>query len=198
MNATAADEPGRWPEVERRQAPRDGADAGDASRRREVVLITGISGSGKSVALHALEDAGFFCVDNLPPELLRDFIRLEHERFTHRVAVAVDVRNAVSLPQLRAADPSTCRPKACTCVRCFSTPAPTRWCGAFPKRAVRIRCTATRRGRRRVARAGRCDRAGTQLLAALREVSTVIDTSQLRPAQLRAGCATWSVRAAAS
>jgi predicted ATPase len=49
---------------------------------REVVLITGISGSGKSVALHALEDAGYFCVDNLPPELLRDFIRLEHERFT--------------------------------------------------------------------------------------------------------------------
>jgi hypothetical protein len=45
-------------------------------RRDEVILITGISGSGKSVALHALEDAGYFCVDNLPPELLRDFIRL--------------------------------------------------------------------------------------------------------------------------
>ena len=51
-----------------------------------MILITGISGSGKSVALHALEDAGYFCVDNLPPELLRDFIRLEHERDTHRVA----------------------------------------------------------------------------------------------------------------
>ena len=38
--------------------------------QREVVLVTGISGSGKSVALHALEDAGFYCVDNLPPELL--------------------------------------------------------------------------------------------------------------------------------
>ena len=61
-------------------------------RRDEVILITGISGSGKSVALHALEDAGYFCVDNLPPELLRDFIQLEHGRFTHRVAVAVDVR----------------------------------------------------------------------------------------------------------
>jgi UPF0042 nucleotide-binding protein len=39
--------------------------------RDELLLITGISGSGKSVALHALEDAGYFCVDNLPPELLR-------------------------------------------------------------------------------------------------------------------------------
>ena len=72
----------------------------DRSRREEVILITGISGSGKSVALHALEDAGYFCVDNLPPELLRDFIRLEGERFTHHVAVAVDVRTATSLPGL--------------------------------------------------------------------------------------------------
>ena len=37
-------------------------------QREEVILITGISGSGKSVALHALEDAGYFCVDNLPPQ----------------------------------------------------------------------------------------------------------------------------------
>ncbi|HMQ73925.1 MAG TPA: RNase adapter RapZ, partial [Rubrivivax sp.] len=56
----------------------------------DVVLLTGISGSGKSVALHALEDAGYFCVDNLPPELLRDFLRLEHERSERRVAIAVE------------------------------------------------------------------------------------------------------------
>src|SRR5207253_10129018 len=67
---------------------------------REVVLITGISGSGKSVALHALEDAGFFCVDNLPPELLREFLRLEQQRDARRVAIAMDVRSAGSLPQL--------------------------------------------------------------------------------------------------
>ena len=71
-----------------------------AQPTREVVLVTGISGSGKSVALHALEDAGYFCVDNLPPELLREFVRLEHARDTHRVAVAVDVRAARSLPAL--------------------------------------------------------------------------------------------------
>ena len=67
---------------------------------RQVVLVTGISGSGKSVALHALEDAGFFCVDNLPPELLRDFLRLEHGRLDRRLAIAVDVRSAGSLPHL--------------------------------------------------------------------------------------------------
>ena len=68
----------------------------------DLVLITGISGSGKSIALHALEDAGYFCVDNLPPELLRDFIAVERRRDggSRRVAVAVDVRSAGSLPNL--------------------------------------------------------------------------------------------------
>ena len=75
-------------------------DTSPTTSLREVVLVTGISGSGKSVALHALEDAGFFCVDNLPPELLRDFLQLEHERLDRRVAIAVDVRSAGSLPHL--------------------------------------------------------------------------------------------------
>jgi len=64
----------------------------------EVVLITGMSGSGKSVALHALEDSGFYCVDNLPPELLIPFAELESERKEERVAIAIDVRSADSLP----------------------------------------------------------------------------------------------------
>ena len=51
----------------------------------ELVLITGMSGSGKSVALHAVEDAGYFCVDNLPPELLLQFVQLQETRQNHRV-----------------------------------------------------------------------------------------------------------------
>ena len=64
----------------------------------DLVLITGMSGSGKSVALHALEDAGYYCVDNLPPELLTSFIALQHEQQATRVAIAMDVRSGVSLP----------------------------------------------------------------------------------------------------
>lgn len=64
----------------------------------ELVLITGMSGSGKSVALHALEDAGYYCVDNLPPELLVPFIDLQRRLQASRVAIAMDVRSAVSLP----------------------------------------------------------------------------------------------------
>jgi RNase adapter protein RapZ len=64
----------------------------------EVMLITGMSGSGKSVALKALEDAGYYCVDNLPPELLASFIELEKQHQIGRIAIAMDVRSATSLP----------------------------------------------------------------------------------------------------
>src|SRR4051812_5461140 len=64
----------------------------------EIVLITGMSGSGKSVALRALEDAGYYCVDNLPPELLLSFVALEQQSGAERVAIAMDVRSATSLP----------------------------------------------------------------------------------------------------
>ncbi len=64
----------------------------------KLVLITGMSGSGKSVALHALEDAGYFCVDNLPPELLGAFVELQQAREAERIAIAVDARSGVSLP----------------------------------------------------------------------------------------------------
>ncbi|MDM7942309.1 MAG: RNase adapter RapZ [Hydrogenophaga sp.] len=65
-----------------------------------LVLITGMSGSGKSVALTALEDVGFYCVDNLPPELLEPFIELEQSHKASKVAIAMDVRSAASLPGL--------------------------------------------------------------------------------------------------
>ena len=63
----------------------------------EMVLITGMSGSGKSVALHALEDAGYYCVDNLPPELLDSFVALERRHGARKIGIAMDVRSATSL-----------------------------------------------------------------------------------------------------
>ncbi len=72
----------------------------------DIVVLTGMSGSGKSVALNALEDAGYYCVDNLPPELLTQLLTLERQRAsedegrTRRLAVAVDARSAKSLPYL--------------------------------------------------------------------------------------------------
>ena len=65
-----------------------------------IVLITGISGSGKSVALNMLEDMGYFCVDNLPPVLLRQLVYTFIKEGKQRLAVAVDSRSATSLADL--------------------------------------------------------------------------------------------------
>ncbi len=67
-----------------------------------IVLITGISGSGKSVALNVLEDAGYYCVDNLPPALLRDLVNTVNSEGAAKLAVAMDARSAESLVGLPA------------------------------------------------------------------------------------------------
>ena len=63
----------------------------------QLVILSGMSGAGKSVALHALEDAGYYCVDNLPPELLLPFVEIEKGHDAHRIAVAMDARSQNSL-----------------------------------------------------------------------------------------------------
>ncbi len=156
---------------------------GSPDQAREIAIVTGISGSGKSVAMAALEDADFFCIDNLPPELLPQLLSLEQARSHPRLAIAVDVRTIGSLPallplmqQLREAD---------MVVRSIFLDASTD--------ALVRRFSETRRphplsqvghgdGRRALIDAIELER---ELLAELREVSSVIDTSQLRPAQLR-------------
>ncbi|QOC24267.1 RNase adapter RapZ [Wenzhouxiangella sp. AB-CW3] len=60
-----------------------------------LIIVSGLSGSGKTVALHALEDLGYYCVDNLPgrllPELARE-VRSQPERYP-RVAIGIDARS---------------------------------------------------------------------------------------------------------
>ncbi len=61
-----------------------------------LIIVSGLSGSGKSVALHVLEDLGYYCIDNLPAGLLRaavDEIRGEDAGSSKRLAVGVDARN---------------------------------------------------------------------------------------------------------
>jgi UPF0042 nucleotide-binding protein len=66
----------------------------------QINLITGISGSGKSVALRAFEDAGYDCVDNLPVTLLESLIStLENEK-SEKAAVAIDARRGKSITEL--------------------------------------------------------------------------------------------------
>lgn len=66
----------------------------------QINLITGISGSGKSVALRAFEDAGYDCVDNLPVSLLESLITTLVAEKSERVAVAIDARRGQSIAKL--------------------------------------------------------------------------------------------------
>jgi UPF0042 nucleotide-binding protein len=72
----------------------------------KTILLTGISGSGKSVALNVLEDEGFYCIDNLPAPFVLDVVSALHLAGQTRVAVAIDVRSGAApqdLPDIVAA-----------------------------------------------------------------------------------------------
>lgn len=165
----------------------------------DVVVLTGMSGSGKSVALNALEDAGYYCVDNLPPELLPQLIALEtmrggkHDRL---LAVAVDARSAGSLPHvLPALDDARGQganvralfldASDAALVRRFSEtrrPHPL----LKPRHQTPLPAALTNEDQLEHEALVETIERERELLAPLRERSAVIDTSLLRPAQLRA------------
>ena len=149
----------------------------------EMVLITGMSGSGKSVALHALEDAGYYCVDNLPPELLTSFVALERQHRASKVAIAMDVRSRTSLPLV---------PKQLGQLRASGVALQSLFLDASTETLVR-RFSETRRlhplshadasdQHRALVDAIELER---ELLGDLREQSHVVDTSMIRSSQLQ-------------
>jgi RNase adapter protein RapZ len=74
------------------------------TRLEHLVVITGFSGAGKSTAMNVFEDAGYFCVDNLPPELIRSLVEVfaQGGSKVERAAVVSDVRGGVYFEALRA------------------------------------------------------------------------------------------------
>lgn len=159
----------------------------DGTEPIELVLITGMSGSGKSIALTALEDLGYYCVDNLPPELLASFIALEQSHRASKVAIAMDVRSAASLPGL---------PARLQDIRHAASQAihlTTVFLDATTDTLVR-RFSETRRRHPLSLKSSDTDqhRALTdaieyerELLSELRDQALVLDTSLIRAAQLR-------------
>ena len=68
-----------------------------ATSGQPFIVITGLSGSGKSQAIRALEDLGYFCVDNLPTKLIPTLARLSLRGDVQKVAIVVDVREGTFL-----------------------------------------------------------------------------------------------------
>ena len=65
-----------------------------------IVIISGLSGSGKTIALQAYEDDGFYCIDNLPASLLSEFIFSSKNSDTQNIAISIDSRNREFLAKL--------------------------------------------------------------------------------------------------
>lgn len=151
----------------------------------EIVLITGMSGSGKSVALNALEDAGYYCVDNLPPQLLESFVSLEQSHGQNRLAIVMDVRSAAWLSGV---------PAMLRRLRAQQVSIKSLFLDSGTDMLVR-RYSETRR-RHPLSRNELRDQTSSlalanaielerELLAELREQSHVIDTTMLRASQLQ-------------
>jgi len=77
-----------------RRQPVAGVPASTIPEEMEFLIITGLSGAGKSLATQTLEDLGFFCVDNLPPTLIPKFAEImqESQGRIRRVALVIDIR----------------------------------------------------------------------------------------------------------
>jgi UPF0042 nucleotide-binding protein len=60
----------------------------------EVVILSGLSGAGKSQAINSFEDMGYYCIDNMPPDLIKDFIKLigKHKTNVTKIALVMDIR----------------------------------------------------------------------------------------------------------
>lgn len=151
----------------------------------KIVLITGISGSGKSVALRVLEDAGYICVDNLPVRFLHEFIANTRDAGLERVAVAIDVRSPGDLDEL---------PDVITSLRSMGTAFRVIFLDASDH-TLRQRYSESRRRHPLTDRLThddvspslqQCIDTEREMLSALREQEHVIDTTDLTPGQLRA------------
>ena len=64
-----------------------------ANKVKELVIITGLSGAGKSTAIGFMEDIGYYCIDNMPPELLSTFLELISKQKESKVAIVMDIRS---------------------------------------------------------------------------------------------------------
>ena len=149
-----------------------------APARMRLVLISGLSGSGKSIALHALEDSGFNCIDNLPLALLADTVRLLRDAGTTRLALSIDARSGSSLESL---------PEFIDRLRTDGTDVRVIFLDARDHTLVR-RFAETRR-RHPLAGGDRtieeCLREERRLLTPVADYGHHVDTSELTPIRLR-------------
>ncbi|WP_137009335.1 RNase adapter RapZ [Aquitalea aquatilis] len=137
-----------------------------------LILISGLSGSGKSIALRALEDSGYYCVDNLPATMLHEAMSLYADYGYEQIAISVDTRSSPSLGAL---------PQEVDKLRQQGVDVRLLFLEAKPETLVK-RFSETRR-RHPLSGSGstveECIRLEQELLASIQEMGIRIDTSEL-------------------
>lgn len=149
-----------------------------------IVLVTGLSGSGKSVAIRLLEDVGYYCVDNLPPQFLLDVCAYLAERNYKDVAVAIDARSETTLvdvPRMIA----TLRSRGNDVRVLFLTASDAELVQRFSETRRRHPVSWRTGARGSETTVGEAIAVERELLAPMNEIAHVIDTSGLRPNMLR-------------
>lgn len=150
-----------------------------------LVIVSGMAGSGKSVALHALEDTGYYCVDNLPPSLLLplfDDIQAAPAPSTH-IAVSIDVRSAHNLNHI-AQYMQNLQQRGIEVIKLFLDTSDPILMRRFSE--TRRKHPLTQSNNQKQAHDLQAAIAmERQLLAPMREEAIVLDTAMTRPAQLR-------------
>jgi UPF0042 nucleotide-binding protein len=150
-----------------------------AAPQMQLIMLTGMSGSGKSIALNALEDLGYYCVDNLPAKLLLEVVAYLRDSAHEHVAISIDVRSLETLPLL---------PQHLLVLRQSGIEVQMMYLEASTDTLVK-RYSETRRrhplsdGELTLTEAIARER---ELLTEVAALAHHIDTSDLRPAQLRA------------
>ena len=69
----------------------------------QLIIVTGLSGSGKSIAIRQLEDSGYYCLDNLPADFLQSVVAHLAQHGLKKLAVSIDARSQVNLETARSA-----------------------------------------------------------------------------------------------
>lgn len=144
----------------------------------KLYIITGLSGSGKSVALKALEDFNFYCVDNLPAMLLRSCINTLTQQGYTNVAISLDMRNPVSITSL---------PQEILAIRDNKIDLEVIFLDATNESLIK-RFSETRRphplsvGDMTITE---CIKLERELLEPLNDIARKLDTSNMKPNQLR-------------
>jgi UPF0042 nucleotide-binding protein len=145
----------------------------------QLILITGLSGSGKSVALAVMEDAGFYCVDNLPVNMIGNLVETLRASGTERVALTIDVRTGEAITEL---------PELVTLLRNDGVEVRVMFLEAKAETLIK-RYSETRR-RHPLASTGltlpECIARDKELVAGISDMAHHIDTSDLAPNTLRA------------